>query len=228
VSVQSRASRVMPLIVGAIVGAGVFACSGSGGGDGGGGGDQRTDQGGVPAPPAALTNESPVTDFLAYGDSLQFATTAPGQLLVQKTVGGNASTLRVRSELRLPNTIDSAYVRGRIIARFETEGAPSTYGVPVGHAYLWVQKVGSNHVGTLVYRSSAGDTGRVSIAEMHSSPREVPGGTIECIDLDVTSDTTRVCCLCGTSQYNCPMLAEISAHRLDSLLTARGKPRKAP
>lgn len=227
-SVESRASRVLPLVVGAIVGMGLFACSGSGGGDGGGSGSQGSDQGGVPAPPTALTIQSPVTDFLAYGDSLQFATAAPGLLLVQKTIGGNASTLRVRSELRLPNTDDTAYVRGRIIARFETEGAPSSYGAPVGHAYLWVQSLNGGHVGTLMYRSATGDTGRLTIAEMHSTPRVVSARVAECIDMDSVSDTTRVCCLCGGSQYNCPVLVEIAAQRLDSMLTAAGRPRRTP
>lgn len=187
-------------------------------------------QGGIPAPTVPLTDASPVSDFLTYGDGLQFAPSSPGSVIISRTRSGGTSELRVRSELRLQNTDSAAYATGRIIAKFETIGAASDYGVPIGNAYLWVIDTGGgHHKGVLMWRAYVtGDTGRTAIAsQMHSDPRTVAVVQSECFELtSAVSDSTRMCCLCGDGRYNCPMAQALSMAQLDSLLTAAGRVRR--
>src|SRR6187431_542850 len=100
VNVEPRRSRVRALAVVVAVGLVLIALS---------------CKKGIPEPPASLTDASPVIDFLRYGDSLHFAADSPGVVtLIRPRPSGLTSTLRVRSELRLPNTTHSDYARGRI------------------------------------------------------------------------------------------------------------------
>ena len=221
----ARSPRVKPLITLLLIGALVTGCSLITRGT-----RSAAEADGIPAPPPTLTDASPVTAFLQYGDSLQFATATPGVVVVNRVVNGNASELRIRSELRLPQTNHSTYSQGRIIAKYETLRAASAYGAPVGNAYLWVRDTGGgNLVGTLMWRNYAtGDTGRVRIAGMrHSSPR-VSSGVPDCVDLHPVGDTTRACCLCSDGQYNCPFAVDASDSQLDALLSAAGRARRVP
>lgn len=181
-----------------------------------------TADGGVPAPPDGLTEASPDAAFISYGDSLDFAASGTGLLTVSRPA---PAQLRIKSETRLPLTDSLAYVRGRIIAKFETVVTGSLYNLPVGRAYLWVRDTGSgHHAGTLFYVDSlTGALGRRAVvSQLHSAPRPV-SSIAECIDLDVSSDTTRACCLCGNGQYNCPMSAATTMPQLEAMLNARGK-----
>lgn len=184
----------------------------------------------IPAPDSTLTEASSDSLFLQYGDSLQFAAVAPGFVVHRRGDTSSFSELRIRSELRLPNTDSAAYLRGRIIAKFETVGGASSYGTPVGNAYLWVRDTGGgHHAGTLIYRNYiTGATGRTPVvSQMHSLPRSVLGVSAECVDFSGSvGDTTRVCCLCGDGRYNCPFSARISFDSLDQLLTASGRLRR--
>ena len=226
-NVESRRSRVRVLVVASLAGLALFACTGgdkAGSGDslGGAAGGQPAD--GVPAPRITLTDASPDSEFLRYGESLSFATDSPGVVTVNRTVGGVSSVLKVHSENRLPFTRDSAYVTGRIIAKFVTSSAPSAYGAPVGTAYLWVKATPGGHAGTLIWRNDAtGATGRSAVQQYHSSGVPVRSEVVECDDLGggIASDTILTCCMCG-GHFNCPLVSAMG--RIDpALVEARLK-----
>lgn len=222
---RSCSSRMRPLGVVGFIGVALFACTS------GSDGSRTSSVEGVPAPDPSLTESSPVTAFLRYGDSLRFAADSPGVIMLNQTVSSMPSQLRVRSEVRLPHTTGEAYVRGRIIAKFETMRGPSRYGAPVGSAYLWVRDTGSGGFkATLMWRNFlTGDTGRTAVVQqMHSTARANTGDDPECLEMPGTDTIPPiVCCLCGGGQYNCPLLAATSMQRLDSLLTGANRPPRA-
>lgn len=222
---RSRSSRMWPLVLVGFIGSVLFACT-----DEPEDGRSSSQAEGVPAPDSLLTESSPVTAFLRYGDSLRFAADSPGTIVLDQTVGSVPSQLRVRSEMRLPHTTREAYLRGRIIARFETMRGPSRYGAPVGNAYLWVRDTGGGSFkATLMWRNYlTGDTGRTAVVhQMHSTARANTDDDPECLQMPGTDTIPVVCCLCGGSEYNCPLLAATSMQRLDSLLTAANRPARA-
>jgi len=182
---------------------------------------------GIPGPSIALNDSSPDTAFLSYGNSLRFATAAPGLITVSRTRNGQSSTLTIASETRLPKTKSADYAAGRIIAKFETRGATSGFGTPVGTAYLWVKANGANHVGTLFWRNSAtGATGRVNVQQLHL-PTAYSTKEAECDELggSVATDTIITCCMCG-GHWNCPMIAALGAidrQYVEGLLRRAGK-----
>lgn len=182
---------------------------------------------GIPAPDSLLTDSSPVADFFRYGDSLRFASDTPGIITQTRLVGGVSAELRLRSEQRWQYTDSAAYVRGRIVAKFETVGATSAYGTPVGNAYLWVRDTGSgNFRGTLIWRDYVtGASGRTDVPYyLHSSPTAFRSNVAFCEDFSsVAFDTVRTCCLCFDGRRNCAMMQEISMAGLDSLLATRGR-----
>lgn len=221
-TVSSGWSRVLALVAIGSIGVLMFVCTG-------GQDNQRTASTaeGVPAPDTTLTESSPVAAFLRYGDLLRFAADSPGVVTLNQVVNGVQSELRVRSEMRLPHTPDTAYVRGRIIAKFETMRGQSRYGAPIGNAYLWVRDTGGgNFRAMLMWRNfTTGDTGRAAVVrQMHCTARANTGDEPECIELPAGDTIPVLCCLCGGGQYNCPLLAEASMQRLDSLLSRANRP----
>ena len=225
-----RPARALACVVGALTLLASLDCAGQGSSvpaDTSPSGAQTTD--GIPAPPAGLEDTSPPSAFFAYADSLQFTTDSASAAILSRRVGDTISVLTVSSETRLPNTPDSAYARGRIIARFQTTGAASVFGVPPGEAYLWVRLVSGNHVGTLIWRSEAGDSGKIPVASELHPPRADPAGVPLCVASDtsttsVPTDTLKmlVCCRCGTGRYNCPSSVVITEVRLRAMLALRG------
>ena len=179
----------------------------------------------IAAPPQSLNDSSPVNAFIEYGNSLQFASDTPGYVVVTRPVGSATSSLKIRSELRLPNTDSVDYVRGRIIAKFETSGAPSNYGVPVGNAYLWVRDTGGgHHEGRLYWEASgSGVTGMTPVkSQMHTRAYTVRMAPA-CFDFSGDQlDTTSICCLCGDGRFNCPGTEMMRADALDSAIAAAG------
>ncbi len=177
---------------------------------------------GIPAPDALLNDSSSAADFFRYGDSLRFAADTPGTVLFSRVANGVTAELRVRSEVRLPLTDSAAYVRGRIVAKFETIGATSPYNTPVGNAYLWVRDTGGGNLrGTLIWRDYVtGATGNTVVPYYrHSSRTDRKSILPECVNLSsVAGDTIRVCCWCSDGRYNCPMMQDLSMPELDSLL----------
>ncbi len=214
-----RSTRIRRLITLALAGGIAIAC---------GQGTETARSGlavaeGIPAPGSTLTDGSSVPAFFQYGDSLRFAADTPGVVTVNRVVGGVDAALRVRSEVRLPWTDSAAYVRGRIIAKYETLRASSPYNTPVGNAYLWVQDTGGGHFrGVLLWRNYiTGDTGRTMVPYYaHSSARAFRREVADCVDLSsAVGDTIRVCCLCSDGRFNCPMTEMLSTQALDELLT---------
>lgn len=165
--------------------------------------------GGVPAPALALHAGSPITDYLRYGDALTFAVDSPGSVRAMRLVNDTTSVLRVRSAMGLPRTADSAYLSGRIIARWETYRAPSRFGTPVGVAYLWVTRTPAGvYSGTLFALSYlTGDTLRIPIFQKHfgTGPAPTPMSLLEECEIDGGGgDTSQVCCRCdGGGGRNC-------------------------
>ncbi|MEO7997270.1 MAG: hypothetical protein ABI852_07480 [Gemmatimonadaceae bacterium] len=229
-NVSTRMSRVLPLVVLMIAGATAIAC---------GNRDEPTPSPtappeGIPAPDASLTDASAPSAFFHYGDSLRFASDTPGYVVINRTMGGRNSELRVRSEVRLPFTTSAAYGSGRIIAKFETVGAASNFGVPAGVAYLWVRDSSGHHVGKLISRDYVSGAYAVTgVASMlHSFPRVITAVRSMCISLDDQGDsvpprdTARLCCLCGDGQFNCASSVVTSQDVMDSLLTRHGFTRR--
>ncbi len=239
-TISSRTATCLRLFALGIVTAAAIACGGDGDAtppsspslpDASQPGSGRVAGEGIPAPDSTLNETSPVTAFIRYGDALLFAADTPGIATLQRNVSGATSELRVRSEVGLPNTDTTAYVRGRIIAKFETVRANSAYGIPVGNAYLWVRDTGGhNYVSTLFWRNYAtGDTGRTTVLQqLHSGQRGETGTRAECYVMGELDDAAGVCCLCGDGRYNCPFFASMSVARLDSLLVLKGKPLRSP
>lgn len=166
--------------------------------------------GGVPAPALTLHDGSPVTDYLRYGDALTFAVDSPGSVRISRVVNGTPSVLRVRSAMGLPRTADTAYLTGRIIARWETYRGPSRFGAPVGVSYLWVKRSAAGvYSGTLFSISYlTGDTSRTMVRQLHlpragTPPSPTPQSFLEdCSDVEEVGDTTQVCCACSGGR-NC-------------------------
>lgn len=206
---EAQKSRVRVLVVASLA-AFLFAC------------DK-----GIPGPRVALTDNSSDSAFYAYGETLQFATSAPGLISVNRTVNGAASTLQIASEVRLPKTKDADYTGGRIIAKFVTGGATSGFGTPVGTAYLWVKANGANKVGTLIWRNSAtGAMGRVVVQQEHlAAAHQLKDAECDDMSPSAVGDTIIICCMCG-GHWNCPMYAamgRIDPSYVQGLLRARGK-----
>ncbi len=223
-----RRTGFLRLLAISLLGAGIFACSGtaadraSGDSSTGNPPAGKSLQAGIPAPDSTLNDTSPDVAFLRYGDSLRFAADTPGTLVLRRVVGRETSELRVRSETRLPQTVDSAYRRGRIIAKFETVGAPSRYGVPVGNAYLWVHDTADGTFrGTLFWQNYVdGTTGRTKVLhQLHTAARPGSGDAPACRAIIDGADTVGVCCLCGDGRCNSPLYAEMSMARLDSVVS---------
>jgi hypothetical protein len=224
VNVEARRSRVRTVSLVTVVGLVLLALS--------------CKKEGIPEPPASLTDASPAIEFLRYGDSLRFATDTPGVLtLVRPAAGGLTSTLRIRSELRLPNTSHSHYERGRIIEKFETSGAQSTFQTPIGVAYLWVKATSdTSFTGTLYYRNYVtGEVGQTPVFQRHSAPRPFSfftkiamffGHAIpDCDELPGGAGDVE-CCMCGGGRLNCSSTVPVTAIQLEELL--RNTPLPAP
>lgn len=179
---------------------------------------------GVPAPAASLTEASPVTDFLRYGDTLRFDVDSVATL--QDTIGGVVSTLRIRSEVRLPFTNDTAYTRGRIIMKYETTGATSVFGAPVGVAYVWARHDSTGYHSTIFWRNYVtGDTGRSATStQFHVARAAIPTTPGSFILRGVVNDTTRTvgCSVCML-RLNCRSAGPLTEQELDSLLSAGGR-----
>lgn len=232
-NVSARMSRVLPVLLLIIAGATAIAC---GKDNSGNPPPPPPPPEGIPAPDASLTDASAPVAFFHYGDSLRFASDTPGYVVINRTLGGRASELRVRSEVRLPYTSSTDYARGRIIAKLETVGAPGNFGVPAGVAYLWVRDSSGHHMGKLISRDYV--TGAYSVTSiagmLHSFPRIVAAVRPMCLSLDEEGDSipprdsTRVCCLCSDGQFNCASSVAMSQSDADSALSRRGFAMRRP
>ena len=203
---ETRGSRMRVVLLAAIVSAVVVACDR----------EDRDDEqsrslvlGGVPGPVVALHAGSPVTDYLRYGDALTFAVDSPGSVRFTKLVNDTTSVLRVRSAMGLPRTDDTAYITGRIIARWETYRGRSPFGAPIGVAYLFVKRTAPGlYSGTLFAMSYlTGDTSRITVFQRHTpypGPSPQPMSFSEECDVEgsAVGDTIVACCACGQAR-NC-------------------------
>lgn len=166
---------------------------------------------GVPAAPFALDSTSPVTDYLRYGDGLMFAVDSPGSIEIRSN--RSASVLRVRSEVRLPHTMEAAYDSGRIIERWETVSDSSRFRSVVGVGYLFVKRTPDSVFHATLYQRNYlnGDTAKRAIKQLHVASIRAAGVTVECRALNsFDSDTAAFCCLCGGTQRNCSFSEDVS------------------
>jgi hypothetical protein len=186
---------------------------------------------GIPAPPVGLNDGSPITDFFAYGGSLSFAAEGDSGAVVINGVGANAgSRLVVRSETRVPETDDSAYVRGRIIARLETGVSPSIFGVPPGVGYVWQRLDGTVYRATVIWRSTAPvDSGKTVLPDQAHLSR--PGASEQPLVFafdsipGVRADTIRGgwCIRCKVGKLKCLPALAMTSVRIDEILRSMGR-----
>lgn len=202
-NVEARGSRVRVVLLAAVAGTVLFACEAQN--PAVAVRSNLVQPGGVPAPPPTLTASSPVSEYLRYGDGLAFAVDSPGSIHITTLVNDTTSVLRVRSAVGLRRTDDTAYITGRIIARWETYRGRSRFGAPVGVSYLWVQRTAPGvYSGTLFSMAyMTGDTSRTLVHQRHFGTPTSAAFVDECEDRSSpVGDTTRVCCACGAAM-NC-------------------------
>jgi hypothetical protein len=186
--------------------------------------------GGIPAPPAGLSDASPIADFFAYADSLEFVNEGDsGSVAIQGLGAFAASRMVVRSELRTPLTDDSSYATGRITARIETTGANNLFGVPPSVGYLWVRESGGGHQSMIIWRANGPvpDSGKTATVTQLHLARTMSSNNPLAIGIDsmpnFSADTIRAgfCKRCKIGM-KCTFAMSMSNERLDSLLTSIG------
>jgi hypothetical protein len=107
----------------------------------------------TPAPPFAgkPINSVPTSDVVAYANTLQFDSTAPGaDTITVITPVGDTIHMQVAPEIGAATLTDSQVVAGRIIARVRSSAPFSALGAAAGITYFWVNGSGESARGVMI------------------------------------------------------------------------------